>query len=107
MMTEVGAAYFRADEAANLRDYLLKGGFLWADDFWGSFAWDWWEEQFSQVLPPHDTRSSISTPEHPLFHSQFVVKEAPQISIIDFWSAPAANVRARRRQRRGRTPARS
>ena len=35
MMTEVGAAYFDDEEAAALRDYLLKGGFLWADDFWG------------------------------------------------------------------------
>ena len=39
MMTEVGAAYFDADEAAHLGDYLLKGGFLWADDFWGEYAW--------------------------------------------------------------------
>ena len=35
MMTEVGSAYLDDDEAAQLRDYLLKGGFLWADDFWG------------------------------------------------------------------------
>ncbi len=25
--------------AARLREYLLKGGFLWADDFWGDYAW--------------------------------------------------------------------
>jgi len=31
MMTEPGGAYFDQDEAARLRDYLLKGGFLWAD----------------------------------------------------------------------------
>src|SRR3954470_19292209 len=30
MMTEVGAAYFGPTEAAHLRDYLKKGGFLWA-----------------------------------------------------------------------------
>jgi hypothetical protein len=35
MMTEPGGAYLDAEEAAALRDYLLKGGFLWADDFWG------------------------------------------------------------------------
>jgi hypothetical protein len=23
-----------------LKEYLLKGGFLWVDDFWGSYAWD-------------------------------------------------------------------
>ena len=38
MMTEPGGAYFDEAEAAQLRDYLLKGGFLWADDFWGEYA---------------------------------------------------------------------
>ena len=40
MATEVGAAYFDEDEARRVREYLVKGGFLWADDFWGSYAWD-------------------------------------------------------------------
>src|SRR6476660_440566 len=35
MMTEVGSASFNDEEAAQLRLYLEKGGFLWADDFWG------------------------------------------------------------------------
>lgn len=35
MMTEPGALYLDDNEAARLRVYLLKGGFLWADDFWG------------------------------------------------------------------------
>ena len=42
MMTEVGSAAISDEEAARLRLYLEKGGFLWADDFWGSYAWDWW-----------------------------------------------------------------
>src|SRR5438132_13178517 len=44
MMTEPGGSYFDEDEAAHLRDYLLKGGFLWADDFWGERAWANWAE---------------------------------------------------------------
>ena len=24
-----------------MRLYLEKGGFLWADDFWGEYAWNW------------------------------------------------------------------
>jgi len=40
MMTEVGRLSLNEQEAANLRAYLEKGGFLWADDFWGSYAWD-------------------------------------------------------------------
>src|SRR5688572_5220963 len=35
MMTEVGTLTLSDEEATNLRTYLLKGGFLWVDDFWG------------------------------------------------------------------------
>ena len=51
MMTEVGSATFSPEEAAKLREYLLKGGFLWADDFWGSYAWQHWVTEFNKVLP--------------------------------------------------------
>ena len=34
--SDAGTAGFRDDEAEHLRDYLLKGGFFWADDFWGT-----------------------------------------------------------------------
>jgi hypothetical protein len=40
VMTEPGGAYFDEEEAAALRKYLLKGGFLWADDFWGEYAFE-------------------------------------------------------------------
>ena len=49
MMTEVGATYFSDEEAERLRDYLLKGGFLWADDFWGSYAWEVWVRELAKV----------------------------------------------------------
>ncbi len=37
IMQEVGRLFFTAEDAARLRTYLLKGGFLWVDDFWGSY----------------------------------------------------------------------
>jgi hypothetical protein len=40
MATDVGTAFFDEAEVENLRAYLLKGGFLWVDDFWGTRAWD-------------------------------------------------------------------
>ena len=43
--SDAGTVGFRDDEAEQLRDYLLKGGFFWADDFWGSEAWDHWSTQ--------------------------------------------------------------
>lgn len=85
MMTEVGSAFIRAEEAERLREYLLKGGFLWADDFWGTSAWTWWEEQIRGVLPEDEYRIVDLPPSHPLFSSQFVVKQTPQIASINYW----------------------
>jgi hypothetical protein len=43
MMTEVGSLDLDDAEVKGLREYLQKGGFLWADDFWGTRAWDVFE----------------------------------------------------------------
>ena len=50
--SDVGTMELRDDEVLALRDYLLKGGFLWVDDFWGSRAWDVFEGEIARVLPP-------------------------------------------------------
>jgi hypothetical protein len=86
MMTEVGSASISTVEATHLREYLLKGGFLWADDFWGAYAWDWWAGQMARVLPPAEYPWIDLPPDHPLFHAQFEVKQTPQIASINFWS---------------------
>ena len=86
MMTNVGSISMSAREVANLRDYLLKGGFVWADDFWGSTAWDWWEAQLRRVLPASDFPLVDLPPDHPLFHAHFDVKATPQIANIGFWT---------------------
>jgi hypothetical protein len=87
MMTEVGSAYMDEDEAAKLRSYLLKGGFLWADDFWGSYAWEWWEEQIRKVFPAAEYPIVDLPLSHPLFRSQFEIKNGtPQIASIGVWA---------------------
>lgn len=86
MMTEVGSTYFDPEDAARLRDYLLKGGFLWADDFWGSYAWDHWAAEFSKVLPPSQYPIRDLPLDHPLFRSQFIVNRVPQIPSINHWA---------------------
>jgi len=79
MMSEVGAVYLTDAEAANLRDYLLKGGFLWADDFWGEYAWAIWESQIRKVLPS-STYPIVDLPlTHPVFHELLFVDHMPQI----------------------------
>jgi Domain of unknown function (DUF4159) len=83
MMTEPGGAYFDNEEAAHLRDYLLKGGFLWADDFWGEYAWSVWQSQISKALPEYRT---IELPlDHELFHMLYKVPKVPQIPSINSW----------------------
>lgn len=85
MMTEVGSAYFDPEEAERLREYLMKGGFLWADDFWGSYAWDHWVSEFSKVLSPAEYPMKDLALDHPLFRAQFNLKKVPQIPSINFW----------------------
>jgi hypothetical protein len=38
-------------QAKKLREYLLRGGFLMLDDFWGTSEWERFEESMSKVLP--------------------------------------------------------
>jgi hypothetical protein len=87
MMTEVGSLYLSDQDAARLRAYLLKGGFLWADDFWGSYAWDVFESEMHKVFPPSEHQIVDLPLNHPLFRSQFEMKEGvPQISAIGNWA---------------------
>ena len=86
MMTEVGQTYFGPDEAERLRAYLMKGGFLWADDFWGSYAWEHWALELSKVLPPSEYPIKDLPIDHPIFRSQFVMKRVPQIPSINYWA---------------------
>jgi len=85
MMTEVGSAYFTDEEAERLRDYLLKGGFLWADDFWGNYAWQIWENEIRKALPAAQYPIVELPLDHPIFSEQFVVHKVPQIPSIQYW----------------------
>jgi hypothetical protein len=84
-MEDVGTVRFSAAEAEALATYLRKGGFLWVDDFWGTEAWAWWVSQFSRVLPPEEYPIVDLTLDHPIFRSQFIVTEFPQIPSIQSW----------------------
>ena len=85
MMTEPGGAYLDDEEAKNLRDYLLKGGFLWADDYWGDYAWDYWESMLRKALPSA-TYPIVDVPrDHPIFHQVLNAQDVPQIPGIGYW----------------------
>jgi uncharacterized protein DUF4159 len=86
MMTEVGSIYIDPEEAKSLRNYLMKGGFLWADDFWGEYAWEHWEEELRKVLPAAQYPIIDVPLTHAMFHSIFDVKRIPQIPSITRWA---------------------
>jgi hypothetical protein len=87
MMTEPGGADLSQQEARQLGTYLRKGGFLWADDFWGSRAWAWWSMQIAKALPA-DEYPIVDVPlDHPMFHTMFDIKEIPQIPNIGLWES--------------------
>jgi hypothetical protein len=84
-MSDVGTASFSDQEVQRLRDYLLRGGFLYVDDFWGEWAWDAWVGQMGRVLPPGQYPIVDLPLSHPLFHALYDVREIPQIPSIQFW----------------------
>src|SRR5690348_11624876 len=45
LASDVGTIGIKDEEVPPLREYLLKGGFLWVDDFWGTEAWNQWEQE--------------------------------------------------------------
>ena len=79
LMQEVGRLYITDEDAVALRSYLEKGGFLWVDDFWGSYAWDVFANEIRKVLPPPDYQIVDLTPDHPIYHTLFELKGVPQI----------------------------
>lgn len=82
-VSDAGTAGFSDAEVARLREFLLKGGFLWADDFWGERAWEQWSAQMRRVLP--DAEVVDLWPDHPIFSAYYQVERVPQIPSIQFW----------------------
>lgn len=87
MMTEPGRLDFSPDEAVGLRDYLLKGGFLWVDDFWGTFAWENFADQMAAVLPPGQFPIVELPLSHQVFHSLYEIRHKTQIPNAGFWTS--------------------
>ena len=85
MITEPGGAGFDEAEAAGLRTYLQKGGFMWADDFWGDYAFEHWMNELRKALPSGEYPLTDLPLEHPIFHVLYDVKAIAQIPSIQFW----------------------
>lgn len=84
-MSDVGTAEFDEGEVEALRSYLLRGGFLHVDDFWGDRAWNYWEYEIGRVLPPEIYPIEDIPMDDEIYHIVFDVKEVPQVPSIQYW----------------------
>lgn len=71
-----GGIILSPGEVENLREYLLRGGFLLIDDFWGQQQWDNFYSAFSQVFP--DREIIELKPDHEIFHVYYDI-DGPQM----------------------------
>ena len=82
-IVEPGSLGFSAVEVTALRDYLLNGGFLMFDDFWGDSAWENVAEQMRLVFPDREFTelplNTPGTPDHPIYHCVFDIKTKGQV----------------------------
>ena len=77
---EVGYMYMTEAEVKGLRDYLLAGGFLMIDDFWGSWEWANFETEIRRVLPEYQI---VEVPlDHPIFNTVYNIEEIVQVPNI-------------------------
>ena len=83
--SDPGSAGFSPEDADRLRQYLDKGGFLWVDDFWGTYAWESFTSEIAKVLPPGEFPIKDLTPDHAIFRTLFPIAQIPQVPSINFW----------------------
>jgi hypothetical protein len=75
-IVEPGQMYISDKEAERLREYLLRGGFLHMDDFWGLQQLGNAVNEIRKVFPD---REFVPIPlSHPIFHSFFDIPEIIQ-----------------------------
>ncbi len=71
-----GGIMLSQEEIDNVREYLLRGGFLLIDDFWGERQWSNFHDSFSQIFPE---REIVELPhDHEIFRTYYDI-EGPQM----------------------------
>jgi len=72
--------------AATLREYLLRGGFLFVDSFFDSNSWIGFEQSLHKVFP--DRPVIDLTDDHPIFHNPYDLKQMTKVQIPNWNSLP-------------------
>src|SRR5688572_2688679 len=76
-IVEPGFMDLSTEQAARLREYIMRGGFIFLDDFWGEYEWQNVQEQFHKIVPEFPIKElSLS---HPIFHAYLDVEEIVQV----------------------------
>jgi hypothetical protein len=76
-IVEPGGMYLSDEEAARLGEYLLRGGFVHIDDFWGLREKANLEVQLRKVFP--ERRWDVLPISHPVFSAFFQIDEIIQV----------------------------
>ena len=63
-----------------MRDYLLAGGFLVIDDFWGTYEWQNFDREIQRVLPGYPI-VDISL-DHPMLSAFYDIEEIMQVPAL-------------------------
>lgn len=71
-MVEPGDLRFSEDDVKSLRKYLLSGGFMMVDDFWGEAEWENFYTEIKRVFPDREPKELNM--KHPIFHTVFDIK---------------------------------
>lgn len=74
---EMGDWKLTAEQARKLREYLLRGGFLMLDDFWGTEEWDRFKESMELVFP--DRPIVEVEDEDAIFHTVYDLDDRYQV----------------------------
>lgn len=81
-MCDVGWMKLSHEEQQQLRRYLLRGGFLWVDDFWGDAEWHNLEQNLREALPEFAWKDIPG--DHPIMKVVFPLEACPRIPAKDF-----------------------
>jgi hypothetical protein len=79
-LLEVGGMRLEQSEVEGLRNYLLRGGFVMVDDFWGTYEWANWEQEIRRVLPEYEIVEIPLT--HEIFSVLYAVDEVVQVPSV-------------------------
>src|SRR5579862_5124321 len=74
---EMGDWLLTDEQCAKLRDFLLRGGFLMLDDFWGPQEWARFDESMHRVFPDREVVEIDNN--DPIFHTVYDLDDRYQI----------------------------